>query len=114
MKKNSGQALIEFIIVLPVLALIIASMVDVFNILNKKYELENNLNTIITLYENNDIEAIDKLSFEKKLSVRYINSTNTTEIFVDKNIRITTPILKNILGNPYKITISRVIYDEEE
>lgn len=114
MKKNSGQALIEFIIVLPVLALIIAAIVDVFNLMYNTYELENDLSTIITLYQNNEDEEIEQYTFKNKISITYENNTNTTTITINKKIRIATPIMKNILGNPHTITTSRVIYDEEK
>ena len=38
MKNNKGQALVEFIIVLPILLLIIISIVDFGNIISKKYK----------------------------------------------------------------------------
>lgn len=114
MKKNSGQALIEFIIVLPVLVLIIAAIIDTFNLMYNTYELENDLNTIITFYQNDEEDEIEKYTTQNKLSIAYENNINTTTITINKKIRIATPIMKNILGNPHTITTSRVIYDEEK
>lgn len=114
MKRNKGQALIEFIIILPVLALLIASMVDIFNIMKNTYNLENDLSTIVTLYSNHDTDNIESLTRENKIDIKYEYIGNTTKIYLNKNIRVATPILKNILGNPYTITVNRVVYNNEE
>lgn len=114
MKKNKGQALIEFIIVLPILALMITAMADTYNLMHKTYELENDLNTIVTFYQNNDDENIEKLLNKNKLSIYYETDTTTTKIILKKNIRIVTPVMSNILGNPHTITVSRVVYNEEK
>ena len=37
MKKNKGQALVEFIIIIPVLLLLLMGMIDFGNIIHKKY-----------------------------------------------------------------------------
>ena len=41
--NKKGQALVEFILILPVLLLILMAMIDIGNIFLKKYELENSL-----------------------------------------------------------------------
>jgi len=41
MKNNKGQALVEFIIILPIFLLLIISIIDFGNIISKKYSLEN-------------------------------------------------------------------------
>ena len=46
MKNNKGQALIEFILILPILLIITIGIFDLFNIQNKKYELANELDYI--------------------------------------------------------------------
>ena len=56
--NRKGQALVEFIIILPVLLLIIISMIDIGNIFVKKYDLENDIQTVENLYTNSP----DKLS----------------------------------------------------
>ena len=48
--NKKGQALIEFVLILPVLLLIIIMMIDVGNIFIKKYELNKDLETISDLY----------------------------------------------------------------
>ena len=114
MKNNKGQALIEFIIVLPVFVLLITAMIDIFNIMQKTYTLENDLNTIVNFYNNGEEDKINNYINANKLTIDYEESTDTTNIILNKNIRIVTPGLNIVLGNPYTITVNRVIYTEEK
>ena len=53
MKNNRGQALVEFIMILPILILFIMAVFDFANILLKKNEMNDILNDVVSLYENN-------------------------------------------------------------
>ena len=66
--NKKGQALVEFILILPVLLLIVMALIDVGNIFLKKYELNNDLETVTELYKNNN---------EKELSL-YLSSEDLT------------------------------------
>ena len=46
MRKPSGQALVEFIIIVPILLLILMGIVDFGNIIYQKYRLEGSLDTL--------------------------------------------------------------------
>ena len=61
MKNNRGQALVEFIIILPVFLLLIISVIDFGNIISKKYSLENDLDIISDMYKNNKNENISTM-----------------------------------------------------
>ena len=66
MKNNKGQALIEFILILPILLILTIGIFDLFNIQNKKYELANDLDYISELYINNKENEIEEyLSYFK-------------------------------------------------
>ena len=49
MKDSKGQALVEFILIMPVLVFILLAMIDIGNIVVQKYELENELDTVIKI-----------------------------------------------------------------
>ena len=53
MNKNRGQALVEFIIIVPILLLILLGIVDFGNIIYRKLALESTLDTVVDLYESN-------------------------------------------------------------
>ena len=58
MKNNRGQALVEFIMILPILILFIMAVFDFANILLKKNEMNDILNDVVSLYENNKKDKI--------------------------------------------------------
>ena len=93
--NRKGQALVEFVLILPVFILILFAIVDFGTILSKKNELENDSMDIVSLVKNGTtIEDINK---------KY------TDITITENVKVITPGLNLILGNPYKITVERVI-----
>ena len=53
MKNRKGQALVEFIIILPVLVYVLLVMIDIFVIYNKKSSLEGRMEEVVYLYKNN-------------------------------------------------------------
>ena len=59
--NRKGQALVEFVLILPIFIMILFSIVDFGMIFNKKNELENiSIDIINLLNNNNKIEEIQK------------------------------------------------------
>ena len=52
--NKKGQALVEFILILPVLLLIVMALIDIGNIFLKKYDLNKDLETVTELYKNGE------------------------------------------------------------
>ncbi len=113
MKKNSGQALVEFIIVMPVFLLILISIIDYGNIIYQKYQLENTLDNIVDLYNNQKNNEIDNIIRDKKLEMNVSEVNNETTIKISKKVKVSSPGINVILGNPYKIIVERVVYSEK-
>ena len=109
--KNKGQALVEFIVILPILLLIIMGITDFGNILYKKYTLENDLDYVVDLYRNQDIYKINEYAKENDFNVSY-NTSSVTTITLNKKVNVNTPLLNNILGKKYEIKVERKIYEE--
>ena len=111
MKNNRGQALVEFILVLPVLLLLIFALIDFGRIIVCKNHLEGVMNEIsnldeseITAYLKKDTDY--KISYDIKID-DYRNITLTTKL------DLVTPGLKNILKNPYTVKVERSIVYEQ-
>ena len=111
MKNNRGQALVEFVIVLPILLLVIMTIIDFGNIFTKKYSLENDLDVISNMYREEKYNSINKYVNDKNISINYENEDEFIIINLNKTIKINTPILNNIIGKNYKLTASRAIYE---
>ncbi len=113
MRNRRGQALVEFIIVLPVLMFLIMGVVDFGNIIYKKYQLENEIDYIADLYLQGKENDILSYAARKKMTVHYHQTEEMVTIDLEQRVSIVTPGLNQILGNPYLVKVSRVIYDEE-
>ena len=109
MKNNiKGQALIEFILILPVFLLILFMIIDFGRIILCKNHLENTLSNVVTLKENNQ-DVLEYLSHDE-YKITYKMEDN--KIILETNLDLITPGLKNILKNPYKVSVERRIIDE--
>ena len=111
MKGNKGQALVEFVLILPVFLLMIISMIDFGNIILKKYSLENDLDTVYKMYNDNNVDALSSYIKDKDIRVNYDRNDDFITINVYKNITIISPVLSAIMGNPYEINVSGVYYE---
>lgn len=113
MKINKkGQALIEFIVIMPIFLIIVLVLIDFGNILYKRYQLESDLDYIVDLYERDFNDKIVSYTNDKDISVDYQYDSNEVKIILTKNVSVLTPGLKLVLNSPYTIRVERVIYDE--
>lgn len=110
--KNKGQALVEFVIILPVLAMIIMSIIDFGNIFYKKYNLESDMDYIIELYKNDKLYEISEYAYEKNFDFSYNHEDDKILITLTKAVKVNTPGMDAIIGSPYYIKIERYIYEE--
>ena len=109
MKNNKGQALIEFTLILPVILLVLLYIVVITRITLKKYELESNMDLIITLYEEKKEQELNNYVNQNNIQITYKKENELTTITIEKNINSKLPLLKN-LGN---IETKRTIYDKQ-
>ncbi len=110
--NNRAQALVEFVLITPIIVLLVLSVVDFGNIYLNKMKLESTLNDVVLLYENKEYDDINSLVNSNDYVVSYNQQSNLTEINLSKKIKINTPFLNIILGNDYSINCKRVIYNE--
>ena len=111
MKNNKGQALVEFIIILPIFLLLIISVIDFGNIISKKYSLENDLDTIVDMYNDNNYTSINNYIVDKDIEISYSSNNEFLNIKLTKNIKVISPMLNLIFGKTYEINVSRDIYE---
>lgn len=111
MKNKKGQALVEFVIILPVLLLIVISMVDFGNLLYQKYQLEQNLEYVSDLYLANDTNALEQE--KQKLNIKTEEDGKYIKLTIEKEAKLSSPILRRVLGENYVIATSRKLYQDE-
>ena len=112
MKKN-GQALVEFIIILPILVIILLGIIDFGIIFYTKNNLESSLDEVVEIWEDKGIEEVNgylkKVDANIVLNILEGNDTTTIELVNDYDL--ITPGLNKILNSPFEIRVNRVIYN---
>lgn len=99
--NKKGQALIEFIIILPIFIMLMLAVFDYVRIYSEKSNLESVIEDVILSNELNDdnITVLKELDDEK------------TKYTLNKSIDIYSPVISVIIGNKYVVSVSRVIYE---
>ena len=106
--NRKGQALVEFVLILPIFLLILFAVVDFGLILSNKNELENISVDIVSMIKNNDnLEDIKVLYPGINIDVNNDNKYTTIRIY--KDIDVMTPGLNLMLGDPYEVVVERII-----
>ena len=114
MINNRGQALVEFIMVFPILMIILMAIVDFGNIFLNHYRLENTLEKVESLYLDNKIDDINAMITKDNITLDITKEGEYTKLTLTKSLKINTPGLNLIIGNPYKVLASQFIYNNNE
>lgn len=114
MLNRKGQALIEFVLILPILIMLIFAVIDFGNIFVNKNELETVLGVINDVdkdsitYDN--IYALVNNKRSKKINVKLSNIENGyITVTLERKLDIITPGLNLIIADPYVVSTFRVI-----
>ncbi len=109
--NKRGQALVEFVIILPILLLIIFAFVDLGRIIVCKNHLEGVMSEVSNL---SNEEISNYLKKDKEYQITYdIKIDDYKNITLTTKLDLITPGLKNILKKPYVVKVERsVIYEQ--
>jgi len=112
--NKKGQALVEFILILPVILMVFMALIDIGSIFIQKIDLNNSMNTVSDLYKNGDKKEL--MAYVAKENLKYDESVTNdmVTLTLKKNIDVSAPILSNVLGKKYTIDTSKVIYAGEK
>lgn len=107
--NRKGQALVEFVLILPIFVLILLVIVDFGNILVTKNKLENDASDIVRIIRNND----DIVNLEEEypnINIEVIDYKDKyKKITLTSEVKINTFFLDKILGDPFVVNTERVI-----
>lgn len=99
--NKKGQALIEFIIILPIFIMLMLAVFDYVRIYSEKSNLESVIEDVILSNELKD----DNITILKE------TEKDKTKYTLNKSIDIYSPVISVIIGNKYVVSVSRVIYE---
>lgn len=106
--NRKGQALVEFVLILPIFIMILFVIVDFGMIFNKKNELENiSVDVVNMLNENVSLEEIK--SEYTDIDIEVNSDDKYKNVIISDKINILTPGLNRVLGNPYEVKVERKI-----
>lgn len=116
--NRKAQALVEFVLILPILIMLIFAFLDIGRIYTKKSELESLSTSVISyMRENSDTTDNDINSYlasitDTKIKFKRVVSDLYTTIRLSSDTLLITPGINLILGNDYKVKVERVIPNE--
>ena len=110
--NKKGQALVEFILILPVLLIVLMSLIDIGNIFVQKYELNKDLDIIESYYENNQKQELLAYAANEEIEYSEKKENHLDILTVKKKVKRNVPIRSNILGSTYTIEADTKIYGE--
>lgn len=113
LKNNRGQALVEFVIILPVTLLLIFCIVDFGRVISLKSDLESKTDDLITFYKaGKTLDEINNVMDNKDINISITTNDNYTTIKAEKKIEPITPGLSYILKKVFDVEVYRVIKNE--
>ncbi len=110
MLTKKGQALIEFVLLLPIIVILFFSSIDILNLILKKNDLSSKVNDQIVLIDTKKENIIDleKNLENENIDITFKENEKSITVIAKKEIKWISPITELILKN-YTITLERVI-----
>ncbi len=107
--NRKGQALVEFVLILPIFIMILFVIYDFGNIFSNKNNLERISADVVELYKNNSSKA-EIMAIYSDLDIDFSDyNSKYTKIIIKKRIKVITPGLDRILGKNYSVEVERVV-----
>lgn len=106
--NRKGQALVEFVLILPVFVFLLFAVYDFGMIFNTRNKLENDSTDITLLYKSG--KTIDEIrNMYPSINIDIIRDNGYDNVSIRDNVKIITPGLNRVLGNPYLVEVKRYI-----
>lgn len=113
MKSNKGQALVEFVIILPITLILIFCIIDFGRVISLKSDLESKTDDVVTLYESGkSLEEINTIIDVSDVKIGIEENGDYVTITVNKKIKPITPGLSYIAQKVFNVEVTRVIRNE--
>lgn len=107
--NRKGQALVEFVLILPIFLFLIFVIYDFGMIFNSKSNLENDSIDIINLYKNGtELDEIKMIYPDCNVSIS-IDNQKYYKVLIESSVNLITPGFNRIFGDPYIIYVERYI-----
>ena len=111
--NEKGQALVEFVLILPVIILLVFSFIDVGKIILCKNNLEGLMNDVVLMVRNNNsLDDIKRVinDYSDYVIEMVINYDDPIKIVLNTNIDLITPGLDRVFDEDISIERS-ILYE---
>ena len=111
-QNNKGQALVEFVLILPIILMILFIIIDFAHVHYERNHLESVLNDVIYMIK--DDKSTDDIKSTLDTNVDYVVTDNNdfATVAMAKEIFLVTPFSNLFFDNPYLIKVERTILNE--
>lgn len=110
MKLKKGQALVEFVIIMPIFIMMVLGTIDIGKIFYTKIILEGQISDVISDYQKGKTEDEINGYLKNDDIVLEVNKNEELATFnLVKKVDIITPGLNFVFDNPYNLRVSRSI-----
>lgn len=114
--NNKGQALVEFVIILPVTLMLIFGIIDFGRVIYVKNNLENINSDVVDFYKNgktkDEITSIINSNKKDEVDISISVRQDYTNIMISQRIKPITPGLSLIADKIFDVKTQRVIRNE--
>lgn len=111
-KLNKGQALVEFVILMPIIIMILFIIIDFSNIFYQRNHLEGIVSDVVNLKEKGKSNSYITSAIDENVNINYMKKDDTLIINVSKDVKLVTPFSSLFFDNPYYIETERTIIYE--
>ena len=115
MRNTKGQALVEFVIILPVMLILVFCIVDFGRVITTKNELENVSSDVITYYQSgtslSEIKTIINKNHDNVV-IQMSQADSYTNVTITKKISPITPGFNKIKNSVFDVKVTRVIKND--
>ena len=106
--NRKGQALIEFVLILPIFLFILFAIIDFGIIFSSKSSLESDSSDIVSLFKTGtSLEELKEMYADRKIDLS--NDEKFYTFKITTSVNLITPGFNRIFGDPYVINVERVI-----
>ena len=114
--NKKGQALVEFVIILPIFLMLVFTVIDFGRVIYVNNNLESINTDVVDFYKNGktkeEINSIINNNEDNKVDISINVRENYTDVIVSKEIKPITPGLSLIAEKVFKCKSQRVIRNE--
>ena len=111
-QNNKGQALVEFVLILPIILMILFIIIDFAHVHYERNHLESVLNDVIYMIKDDKSTNEIKSTLDENVNYVVTNNTDFANVVMTKEVLLVTPFSNLFFDNPYLIKVERTILNE--